>query len=88
MKNSIFITLVLACVLFVSCESGSLEFAGDSRGLSSGDVPGEGNGGVPQAGVITAGEWNDLDNWMFLDSLLKDNNYFEVSSYWGFYRKP
>lgn len=86
MKNSIFITLVLACVLFVSCESGSLEFAGDSRGLSSGDVPGEGNGGVPQAGVITAGEWNDLDNWMFLDSLLKDNNYFEVSSYWGFYR--
>ena len=85
MKNSIFITFVLACVLFVSCESGSLDFAGDSLSLSSGDVPGEGNG-VPQAGVITAGEWNDLDNWMFLDSLLKDNNYFEISSYWGFYR--
>lgn len=85
MKNSIFITFVLVCVLFVSCESGSLDFAGDSLGLSSGDVPGEGNG-EPQAGVITAGEWNDLDNWMFLDSLLKDNNYFEISSYWGFYR--
>jgi hypothetical protein len=85
MKNSIFITFVFACVLLVSCESGSLDFAGDSLGLSSGDVPGGGNG-VPQAGVITAGEWNDLDNWMFLDSLLKDNNYFEVSAYWGFYR--
>lgn len=85
MKNSIFITVVLACVLFVSCESGSLDFAGESLGSSSGDVPGEGNG-EPQAGVITAGEWNDLDNWMFLDSLLKDNNYFEVSSYWGFHR--
>jgi len=39
----------------------------------------------PDAGLITAGEWSDLDNWKFLDSLLNENEYFAMPEYWGFY---
>jgi len=39
----------------------------------------------PDAGLITAGEWNDLDNWEFLDTLLNENDYFGMPEYWGFY---
>ncbi|NDP21875.1 MAG: VWA domain-containing protein [Paludibacter sp.] len=85
MKKTNFIALALSCILFISCESAGGDLSLESSSKFSGDISGSG-GGELQAGVITAGEWNDLDNWMFLDSLLKDNNFFKVSSYWGFYR--
>lgn len=44
--------------------------AGDIGG-SSGGGGGTGGGGNPNpAGVITAGEWNDLDNWSFWMGLM------------------
>ena len=71
---------------------------GEYYGLD--DVPGgdSGEGGVNeqgQAGVVTAGEWRDLDNWLFWsdlmtkqfgtegDSVLAD--YTTFSNYWGFF---
>jgi hypothetical protein len=85
MKKIYFIAMVFSCFLMVGCESGSSDLSESSLYSYDGVVPGEG-GNEPQAGVITAGEWNDLDNWLFLDSLLNDNNYYEFSAYWGFYR--
>lgn len=75
---------------------------GDKSGYTTDDavggeggVPGEssGNGeGQSQAGRVTAGEWRDLDNWLFWSNLMTNkqadqegSDYTEFSSYWGFY---
>ena len=36
-------------------------------------------------GQITAGEWNDLNNWEDWKNLLNDNDYFEMQNHWGIY---
>ena len=55
----------------------------DAGGGSSG---GSGNGGNGnQAGLVTAGEWNDLENWSFWMDLLEGETYGEKSAHWRFY---
>ena len=39
------------------------------------------------SGLLTAGEWNDLDNWGFWTDLFNENAYYEKMSYWGFFPK-
>jgi hypothetical protein len=45
----------------------------------------DGNGGQSQPGVITAGEWNDLDNWDFWNNLLTREEYKNMQSYWSLF---
>lgn len=77
--------------LFLSCstDGGLLDEKSGyiSDGLYTGGEGSDGGSqtGSGQAGVITAGEWNDLDNWMFLDSLMNTQDYSKMLSYWGFY---
>ncbi len=40
-----------------------------------------------RAGLLTAGEWNDLDNWKFWTNLLDDEDYSGKTDYWKFYPK-
>lgn len=73
-------------------DSGYTEDAIDGEG---GAVPGDpsGNGeGQGQAGRVTAGEWRDLDNWLFWSNLMTNSqsdqegsDYTGYSAYWGFY---
>lgn len=63
----------------------------DPDGSYTDDVmsePGEGGdeqGEVGQAGRVTAGEWNDLDNWSFWGGLMTSQDYSIYNSYWGFW---
>lgn len=69
---------VYALVFAVSCSMDS--------GLLSEDGSAEGNGS--NAGVITAGEWNDLDNWDFWNSLISGQSkeeFYEHLHHWGLY---
>jgi hypothetical protein len=43
-----------------------------------------GNSGSNQSGVITAGEWNDLEEWPFWTELMKNNAYSVHGRTWGF----
>ena len=62
------------------------EFAGGEPG--SGDVGGdEVVTNERKSGLLTAGEWNDLDNWKFWTDLLNNNNFYDKTSYWKFYPK-
>lgn len=61
----------------------AIGISGDSGGSTT--SPGGTPGTQPDAGLVTAAEWNDLDNWEFLDTLLNENDYFEMPTYWGFY---
>ncbi|MFD2161536.1 VWA domain-containing protein [Paradesertivirga mongoliensis] len=42
-------------------------------------------GDADQAGVITAGEWNDLDNWQFLENILKKADFKGISAKWDYF---
>lgn len=52
---------------------------GPTGASSSGSGAG---GGVPTGGLITAGEWNDLENWDFWISLLETSEYNEMEDVW------
>ena len=66
------------------------DFAGGEGGSGGG---GEGENNVQQqAGVVTAGEWRDLDNWAFWSNLMTNTqadqegtDFTTYSSYWGLY---
>lgn len=66
----------------------------------SGDAPSEISGGESGSGsdainnpnnrksqLLTAGEWNDLENWKFWTSLLNENKFYDKVDYWKFFPK-
>lgn len=64
----------------------SLSDGGSSSGGSGGGSDnGNGNDNEDYAGLVTAGEWNDLENWTFWESLLNGQDYSEIPEYWQFY---
>ncbi|MFD2826574.1 VWA domain-containing protein [Leeuwenhoekiella polynyae] len=92
MKKSYAFLILLFFALFLSCsEDGSLTegegltdgaFSSESGG--SGDTGGSGNGGSDNAGIITAGEWNDLSNWSFWQNLLNQEVADKLTTNWEF----
>lgn len=60
---------------------------------TSGDTAGEGGGGDPvytqhgntEAGIVTAGEWNDLNHWNFWSRLMAGQDFGGKSKYWQCY---
>ena len=81
MKNSV-IVLLAALAGFVSCsKEGFIGYDrdGDYSGMygmtmGGGNYPGRPGG---QAGILTAGEWNDLDRWDFWSGLMASDEYKE-----------
>ncbi|WP_373522958.1 VWA domain-containing protein [Aquiflexum sp.] len=99
MKNpflgSYVLLLFLISFLF-SCESDMMDI-GDATSDGSGEYAsfhggmenssgGEGSGGNSniQPGQITAGEWKDLNDWSYWQSVLARQDYSKMSDYWGF----
>ena len=65
---------------------------GGDEGIGEPSAPGEGGDEQSHAGRVTAGEWRDLDNWLFWSNLMTNSqadqsgsDYTTFSSYWGFY---
>ncbi len=80
MKKLPILTAIISMSIIFSCsEDGDYLSAPDSSRESSG------NGNQVEAGLITAGEWNDLSNWDFWDNLLNGQDYSQMPSYWGIY---
>lgn len=42
-------------------------------------------GGNQNPGVLTAGEWNDLDNWDFWKTLMTNDTFKNAQPHWGFF---
>lgn len=58
------------------------------EGDESGDSDGDNGNGNSLAGVVTAGEWNDLENWGFWNALVSGQNegkFYEYLNYWSLY---
>jgi von Willebrand factor type A domain len=95
MKNLSIVLLILAFNIFFfsSCEKSNLG-AEEKYGLASGPSlgaggtsSGGGSGGSntpPTSGVLTAGEWNDLENWAFWKNLILNDTFNAYQTRWGF----
>lgn len=64
------------------CACSMNDVSGD-RGFSSGSA-GNNNGNHAGSHVLTAGEWNDLENWDFWSNLLLRDEFKSCCDYWGF----
>jgi hypothetical protein len=91
MKGKLFSPLIFVFIVFASCTKNGVS-DGSSAGIlsgsggGSGSGAGSGSGGSPTpAGVITAGEWRDLDNWIFWDSLVGSTTYNMMPGIWHLY---
>ncbi len=62
---------------------GADSFSSESGSATSPSGNGDGNGG--EAGLVTAAEWNDLDNWTFWRDLLQTEAFTNKADYWNFH---
>ena len=89
MKNRILLYLT-ALLGLVSCSKAYYDMGSPSEaaykmdGMSSMGGNGQGRPGG-RAGVLTAGEWNDLDHWGFWSGLMTSDTFQGISDYWRFY---
>jgi len=86
----LFFSLLAACSKTSSVSTTGTTPAPDysssmSAGGGSGSSSNPGNGSTTQPGVITAGEWNDIDNWSFWLGLMDTVQWKEKQDYWKFY---
>lgn len=70
MKKLLVYTIILISIY--ACNPTSAELASDSNG-----------GSEAEAGILTAGEWNDLENWNFWIGL--QDTFSVHQDYWGMY---
>ena len=65
-------------------KGGSEAYSSADGGGRMGEGNGEGGqgGAVGEAGVLTAAEWNDLDNWKFWGGLMTGEDYGSFNYYW------
>jgi hypothetical protein len=82
--------MALAFFLF-SCnsdDSSDISLTDESAAFDSSTGGSSSSGGSQQggeAGLITAGEWNDLDNWDFWEEIISGEDYSDKDDYWQFY---
>lgn len=83
------LSLVFTAMMALSCSSIDYDSSrsyeesfGSPSGIKTDGDGGQGNG---SAGVVTAGEWNDLDNWCFWSGLINGQDYHSYQEKWGFY---
>ena len=93
MKKTILFALA-GLLGLVSCSRDGYDLGCMEGGFAMDKMAGSGpmtapNGGQGrpggQAGVLTAGEWNDLDHWDFWSGLMVSQDYGDMSAYWGMY---
>ena len=72
--------LSLSIILPISCSKGFFDYSEYPRAIENGQSHGS-------AGVVTAGEWNDLNHWNYWGMLVTGNTYGNMPDYWGFYTK-
>ena len=78
-----FLFLIALAGLF-SCSKVTIERP-ESGFIASAAFEGTGQRGYPggHAGILSAGEWNDLEHWGLWSSLMSNPNFLEMAEFWG-----
>lgn len=88
MKKIIRLSFIVMAFFVVGCNGEADDISGVDASTEkySGDAS---NGGQGQhggeSGVVTAGEWNDLEHWSFWNKLMNSKEYSGKQKYWSFY---
>jgi len=89
MTNKILNLSFALLIILTSCKKEDGDSPSSSSPSASSDSPSAngqgGSGNQNQPGVITAGEWNDLDNWTFLETIMGKDDFKSMPSSWSFY---
>jgi hypothetical protein len=84
MQHLLRISLVVAAAtLLQSCSDASESSAPDAA--FAGTASPSGGNNPPRAGVMTAGEWSDLNNWSFWQNLREKPEWAAYEGHWQFY---
>ena len=79
-----YLYLPLIALFLFSCSVDGDEALSSEPSDSSIDESGSGNSGA-SAGLVTAGEWSDLNNWDFWLELLENPEFAGMPAEWGYY---
>ncbi len=82
MTKSILKVTIILLIILTSCSKEGVDIAPSSSPSSDGQGS---PGNQDQAGVITAGEWNDLNNWIFWDTIIAKNDFKTIPFHWTFF---
>ena len=87
MKKAVLFLITLASVFSCSKNGYIGDYGLRDGSYSMSEAGWGGQGGYPggKAGVLTAGEWNDLDHWDFWSGLMTSNSFEGMSEYWRLY---
>ena len=80
MTNKLLNLAFVFFMLLTNCSGDSSDVSGSESSI----LNGQGNSGN-QAGVITAGEWNDLDNWSFWENIISTDEFESKPQYWSIF---
>jgi hypothetical protein len=84
MVNKILNLTIILIILLTGCSKEGI----DTSPSSAPPTNGQGNSVNPnQPGVITAGEWNDLENWNFWQTTISKEDFKSMPQYWSFFNK-
>ena len=82
MTNKIINLTFVLLILLTSCSKEGSEISPSGSPSKNG----QGNSGNQnQPGVITAGEWNDLENWTFWQNIMSKDDFKSLPHYWTFF---
>lgn len=83
MKKAVYGIMVLAGLALASCTKTPMSGGSPDQANKESDL---GDNVQPtQKGVLTASEWNDLNNWTFWNDILAKSEYAKMPATWGFY---
>jgi hypothetical protein len=76
-------TVVLFCLLAACTKTGTDSSPSSSSAIAI--APNAGSGNQSQPGVITAGEWDDLEHWDFWTTIIQNDTFKTFPPYWNIY---
>lgn len=79
MTNRILKLPIILFLLLISC---SKESSNISPSIYSSSTGSSNSGNQNHTGIITAAEWNDLDNWIFWENIISTNDFKSIPQHW------
>lgn len=85
MKNTLIFAVLILLASFGSCSKDEGDLGSGDYLTSTGESGSSVNNQQGQAGLVTAGEWNDLNNWVFWNNLFNNQEFNGMPDYWNFF---
>lgn len=79
MTNRILKLPIILFLLLISCSKESSDISPSIYSSSTGS---SNSGNQNHTGIITAAEWNDLDNWIFWENIISTNDFKSIPQHW------